>query len=367
MTINARLIVVTAAITLLAGCETTGPLAPVSAPAQSFQVEHVETPSAEPFQVETPAQEPVQTIDQAIAQAIAQAPVQQPAQQPDLLNQAILTTLFDLAGIREDIRQLRNAIEDIKFEIENAKGRQQDLFQNLERRMISIEQNQQVLNPQSAVVLSDDIVDPVSQQNQQGTTEIPAAGIALTTINGAITNGAVTNNNQVNLVVGEGADNTLSSENAANPIAIATENTLPEAETPTINLPAQQAARQDYNQAFELLKQSRYEDAIIEFQQMADTWPDSRLAADAYYWMSEARYVNREFERALNGFKTVVSKYPDSQRVPEALLKVGYIQYDIGAYEKAADTFRDILVRFPGHQVTISAQTRLRRIEQTIQ
>ena len=123
----------------------------------------------------------------------------------------------------------------------------------------------------------------------------------------------------------------------------------------------------EYDQAFELLKQSRYQDFILAVQQFVTTWPTSQLADDAWYWLAEAHYVNREFEHALNGFRTVVASYPDSQRVPEALLKTGYIQYDIGAYDEAAEIFRDILVRFPGHNVTISAQTRLRRIENTIQ
>ncbi len=329
MTITARLTVVTATITLLAGCIPTGPFAPVPAPAQ-------------PVQVQTPDQ-----------------PVQ-PVQQPEPLNQAMLTTLFDLAGIREELKQLRNSVEEIQFETENAKRRQQDLFQNLERRMVSIERNQQVLNPQLAGALSDDSVNQISpQNNQQGARErIGGEGIS-----GAGTNGDVAS--QVVVVDGSNDNASSATTNAANQIAIASENTLAEAESLTVELQEQQ--HQAYEQAFELLKQSRYEDAIIQFQQMADTWPHSQLADDAYYWMSEARYVSREFEHALNGFKTVVSKYPDSQRVPEALLKIGYIQYDIGAYEKAADTFRDILVRFPGHQVAISAQTRLRRIEQTIQ
>ena len=49
------------------------------------------------------------------------------------------------------------------------------------------------------------------------------------------------------------------------------------------------------------------------------------------------------------------------------MLRTGYIQYDIGAYAEAAEIFRDLLERFPGHQVAVAAQTRLRRIEQTIQ
>ena len=108
-------------------------------------------------------------------------------------------------------------------------------------------------------------------------------------------------------------------------------------------------------------------DAINQFQSLVNTWPNSQLADDAMYWISEANYVNREFEVALNGFRTLVQNYPDSSRLPEAMLKVGYIQYDIGAYDQAAETFQDILTRFPGHQVTVSAETRLRRIQQTIQ
>ena len=125
--------------------------------------------------------------------------------------------------------------------------------------------------------------------------------------------------------------------------------------------------QQAYESAFELLKQSRYQDAITEFDALVNTWPRSELADDALYWMSEANYVNREFEAALNGFRRIVEGYPESSRLPEAMLKVGYIQYDIGAYDQAAQTFQDILARFPGHQVTVSAETRLRRIQQTIQ
>jgi tol-pal system protein YbgF len=263
----------------------------------------------------------------------------QEVQQPEPpQNQEVLKALSDLAEIKEELKQLRNAVEEIQFETENAKRRQQDLFQDLDRRMASVERNESLLNPQTEEPVDGQIavVDGDSGEQQSG----------------GQTSGSA------NQVVVSSSDNTASSatSSATGQIASATS-------TGSVTLQEQEA----YDQGFELLKQSRYEDAINQFQLMADTWPDSQLADDSYYWMSEARYVNREFEHALSGFRTVVSRYPDSQRVPEALLKVGYIQYDIGAYEEAAETFRDILARFPGHQVTVAAQTRLRRIENTIQ
>jgi tol-pal system protein YbgF len=271
-------------------------------------------------------------------------PVQEVQQPEPPQNQEVLKALSDLAEIKEELKQLRNAVEEIQFETENAKRRQQDLFQDLDRRMASVERNESLLNPQTEEPVDSQItvVDGDAGEQQSGEQD------------GEQTGGSV------NQVVVSNSNNTTSTTASSSTGQIAsTTSTV----SGSVTLQEQEA----YDQGFELLKQSRYEDAINQFQMMADTWPDSQLADDSYYWMSEARYVNREFEHALSGFRTVVSRYPDSQRVPEALLKVGYIQYDIGAYEEAADTFRDILARFPGHQVTVAAQTRLRRIENTIQ
>lgn len=296
MTINARLIVITTTIALLGGCA-------------------------------LPPQQPVQVSTRSA----------QPSQQSESLNQEVLKVLLDLAGIREEIKQLRNAIEETQFEIENTKHRQQNLFENMEQRIVNVERNQQVLNTQSGSVFPQ-----VGDQsgNQQNNPQGSGNGVNQVVVDGSNTTSNVLGNNQ------------------------GTATNTPAPSTPSaITLQEQQA----YDRAFQLLTQSRYKDAITQFKQMVDSWPHGQLADDAYYWMSEAMYVNREFEHALSGFRTLVSKYPDSKRVPEALLKIGYIQHDLGDYEKATNTFRDILARFPGHQVTVSAQTRLRRIEQTIQ
>lgn len=267
-----------------------------------------------------PPQEPVQVVSAA-----------------DIQNQQVVQALSQLAEIKEELKQLRNSVEELQFETENAKRRQQDFFQDLDRRLVTLERNERVLNAQTEDPLFgseggefavNDGVDPsIESGDNSDASEVQVAATDSTQSQGS---------------------------------AIDTATVVPSSESVTL------AEQQAYESAFNLLKQSRYEDSITEFQALVDTWPNSQLADDSYYWMSEARYVNREFEYALSGFRTVVTRYPDSQRVPEALLKVGYIQYDIGAYEDAAETFRDILARFPGHQVTVAAQTRLRRIEQTI-
>ncbi|MDZ7840489.1 MAG: tol-pal system protein YbgF [Gammaproteobacteria bacterium] len=117
-----------------------------------------------------------------------------------------------------------------------------------------------------------------------------------------------------------------------------------------------------YDSAFDLLKQSRYNDAIIEFRAMKTEFPDGALVDDAEYWIGEAYYVTRDFENALGAFEGVVNRYPDSQRVPEAMLKLGYVQAELGRTEEAKRTLNQVISQYPGSRVAISAETRLSKI-----
>ncbi len=261
---------------------------------------------------------------------------------PPPKNVEMLEALADLGALKDELKRLRNAVEEVQFDTENARRRQRDAFADLDRRLLDIERNQKVIialfgqpgQPQGSGRLAEVPVTaapaPAPAAGQPPASPAGAAPTAPTTLQ---------------------------------PTEPAADNGI---QQPSVNSVSAEE-QQQYETAFELLKQSRYEDAIARFEALVTVWPDSSLADDAYYWMSEAHYFNRKFEAALQGFGTVVMDYPDSSRVPEALLKMGYIKYDIGAYQEAAEIFRDILARFPGHKVVVSAQTRLHRIEQTIE
>jgi len=87
--------------------------------------------------------------------------------------------------------------------------------------------------------------------------------------------------------------------------------------------------RDNYQAAFELLKQQRYEPAALAFQQFLISYPDSQLADNAQYWLAESFYVTDQFENALKEFQVVINKHPRSRKVPDALLKIGYSNYEL--------------------------------------
>ncbi len=286
------------------------------------------------------------------------APPPAPSQQ----NVEMIRALSELTALKEDLKQMRNSVEQMQFQQENATRRQEDLFQDIDRRLLSLEDRVENVSQVSGSPVTDPnapvFVDPNSGQllveGQTGT------GISAANQVGQVSGQAAGSGSQVDTVTVVDAAPSLSSADTNQAASQTSANTTG---ATSVSLSEQQA----YEAAFDLLKQSRYEDAIKQFDALVNTWPNGELADDSLYWKSEANYVNREFEAALQGFRSIVERYPDSSRLPEAMLKVGYIQYDIGAYDQAAATFQDILTRFPGHQVTVSADTRLRRIQQTIQ
>ena len=305
------------------------------------------------------------------------APGQRVLPQSSFGSTGTLKALEQLTELKEELKKLRNAVEELEFNSDTAKRRQQNLFQDLDSRLLRLERVQRLSQPVDGVAgngfnngLNNGFNNGLNNGVNNGITpSLPLGGLAPLGSFGS-----------VGLIPGTGTGTATGTDIVTDPgtidgaeVAVVGSDTATQLTPAAPGDDAAQASavsvleQQVYERAFNLLKQSKYQDAIAGFVQLTETWPKSDLADDAYYWMSEARYVNREFEAALKGFRTVAARYPDSPRVPEALLKIGYIQYDIGAYEDAAEVFRNLLNRFPGHQVAVSAQTRLRRIEQIIQ
>ncbi|MFP4128056.1 MAG: tetratricopeptide repeat protein, partial [Desulfonatronovibrio sp.] len=63
---------------------------------------------------------------------------------------------------------------------------------------------------------------------------------------------------------------------------------------------------------------------------------DSKLVPNAWYWLAETHYTEKDFPQAILGFRQVLEKFPENPKAPDALLKIGY------SYERLKD-FRNAL------------------------
>lgn len=242
--------------------------------------------------------------------------VEPPAPKPETM-----LLLNEINALQGEMRQLRNTIEEQQFTVENLKQRQQELYRDLDQRL-RVAETRQITTPSLDTVANSP--DELSTSFVVKTIKEPIDTVSQVTVGG---NAVIADPNEPVTVVENGDQQAL------------------------------------YDQGFNFLKQSNYNDAIKAFEQLVREYPNGGLADNANYWIGEANYVNRQYARAIRAFRAVVTQYPNSDRVPEALLKVGYVQYDIGDYASAKSTFEDVKHRYPEHPVAVSAESRLLRIQ----
>ncbi len=122
--------------------------------------------------------------------------------------------------------------------------------------------------------------------------------------------------------------------------------------------------RENYQAAFELLKEQRYEEAGKAFQQFLLTFADSELVDNAQYWLAESYYVTQEYTEALAAFDVVVNDFPLSRKVPDALLKIGYCHYELKRFDAARQSLRRVADDFPDSTAARLAGQRLQRMRE---
>ncbi len=121
--------------------------------------------------------------------------------------------------------------------------------------------------------------------------------------------------------------------------------------------------RDNYQAAFELLKQERYAAAATAFEQFLVSFPESQLADNAQYWLAESRYAADKFEQALRDFSVVIEKYPRSRKVPDALLKIGYCNYNLKRWDQARTALSRVQAEYPETTAARLAAQYLKRMQ----
>ena len=127
--------------------------------------------------------------------------------------------------------------------------------------------------------------------------------------------------------------------------------------------PPSKEEQQAYLDAFDLLKQGRYDDSIKAYEAFLEKYPKGEYADNAQYWLGEANYVNRNYDAAMTEFQRLVERYPKSDKVPGALLKVGYIHYERKDYTRARAVLQGLTQNFPNASAAGLAFERLERMD----
>ena len=118
--------------------------------------------------------------------------------------------------------------------------------------------------------------------------------------------------------------------------------------------------QENYQAAFELLKEQEYELASLAFIRFLSSFPGSSLIDNAQYWLSESYYAANQFQEALDQFTKVIENYPRSRKVSDALLKIGYCHFELGDWNQARYVFEKIQNDYPDSTVAKLAEQRIK-------
>ena len=118
-----------------------------------------------------------------------------------------------------------------------------------------------------------------------------------------------------------------------------------------------------YNDAQNLFMAGRLTESIDKFANFILHYPKHTLADNAQYWIGEAYYSQKDYQKALIEFKKVEDNYPNENKAPDALLKVGFSNMELNNKEKALEALKLVVERYPSSEAAAKAKTKLQELQ----
>lgn len=239
-----------------------------------------------------------------------------------LENQGGSDLMLRMQQIQQEIQELRGLVETQQFELQKLQRQQRDQFLDIDARLGG--------NP------------PDGTPGDVLGARPPGGGIDVS-------------GSDLKPPAGEAAPPPITAPTPATPGTVGIPS-LPSPETTAGN------ERELYRDAFELLKQRKYPEAVVAFNDLLHRFPQGQYTDNARYWLAETYYVQRNYPAALAEFDRLVQLNPGSPKVPGALLRIGYIQYEQEAYDQARTVLRQVVAQYPDSTEARLAQSRLEQM-----
>ncbi len=99
---------------------------------------------------------------------------------------------------------------------------------------------------------------------------------------------------------------------------------------------------EQYQTAFGLLEEARYEEAHEAFSRFIDANPTDALAQNAAYWRAESLYARQMYPEAAKSYALNLRQYPEGRKAPDNMVKLGIALLKLGRSEEACRAFEQL-------------------------
>ena len=209
--------------------------------------------------------------------------------------------LFMVEQLQQEVQELRGTVEQQGYQIKQLKQQGRDRYHDLDQRLL------QLKNSNSTLVSS-----AVSASAKAGSVD--------STVTSPVLNNA-----------SSGAVSTATSAAVLSGV-----KTEPSAKQ-----------QREYQQAYDLIKQKKYDQAVDELHKFIGLYPDSDLSGNAYYWLGEVYLVMPKFEQARQAFTVVVGSFPSHRKAADAMFKLGVTYHRLNKLEDAKFYLAEVVKRYP--------------------
>jgi tol-pal system protein YbgF len=122
---------------------------------------------------------------------------------------------------------------------------------------------------------------------------------------------------------------------------------------------ASPAETRAYQAALDQFKLGNYALAVSAMQGFLVTYPSSKLAPNAQYWVGMAHSGQRNYKEAIAAQRKLLAAWPDAEKAPDAMLSIASAQETMGDRKNAQRTLEELLAKFPKSSAAASAKQRL--------
>ena len=278
-----------------------------------------------------------------------------------LQSQGLLDMLQQIEALQQEVNTLHGDIEFQNHTLEQVKKRQRDLYTDIDQRLQRIERSGSVSGEEANdTILLENISDGTPPLQTIEPIDAPVGvSTASTQTESALS---------VEIIETSSDSSPETQVSVEEQLVNNTMETVSEVPEPGLAAPAPQVQldpvqiRAQYQQAFKLLKQSQYEQAIKAFREFLTINPRSEYSDNAQYWLGEAYYVTHQFDVALQEYNTLLQNFPDSKKLTHSLLKIGFCYYEMGEHEEAKLRLQSLKQQHPGTTAARLAEERLKKI-----
>lgn len=127
------------------------------------------------------------------------------------------------------------------------------------------------------------------------------------------------------------------------------------------DVPASPEETKAYEAALNQFKLGNYPLAIAALQGLMVTYPNSKLAPNAQYWIGLAYAAQRDYKNSIAAQQKVLTSWPADAKAPDAMLNIANSQEALGDRRGAQKTLEALIDKYPTSQAAGPAKQRLQK------